>query len=171
MKVSKTPIAAAVTITLLGVAMAAQAQQAEPAKKEGNQLDQVVITGIRASLQSAANIKRNANAVVDAVTAEDVGKLPDSDVGESLGRLPGITVGRAFGQGAEKGSRVPGCSERLRSLPTGGCRQCWRTTEDRSGLPPDGGRHARTRTGKDVVPQRQQHHPHELRAGGGVQAR
>ncbi len=100
MKVMKTPIAAAVSITLLSAAMAAQAQQAKPSKKEGNQLEQVVITGIRASLQSAANIKRNASAVVDAVTAEDVGKLPDSDVGESLGRLPGITVGRAFGQGA-----------------------------------------------------------------------
>src|SRR5690606_20563503 len=39
-------------------------------------------------------------AVVDAVSAEDVGKFPDSDVGESLGRIPGVTVGRAFGQGA-----------------------------------------------------------------------
>ncbi|MDP1159484.1 TonB-dependent receptor plug domain-containing protein, partial [Klebsiella variicola] len=47
-----------------------------------------------------ANIKKNASAVVDAVSAEDVGKLPDSDVGQSLGRIPGISVGRDFGVGA-----------------------------------------------------------------------
>lgn len=98
MKVSKkTPIAAAVSLTLLGAAFAVQAQEA---KKEAAQLDQVVITGIRASLESATNIKRNSNAVVDAVSAEDVGKLPDADVGQALGRIPGISVGRDFGQGA-----------------------------------------------------------------------
>ncbi len=99
MKVKKNPVAAAVTLTLLGAALSAQAQQAAP-KQDTAQLEQVVVTGIRASLESAVNIKKNASAVVDAVSAEDVGKLPDSDVGESLGRLPGITVGRAFGQGA-----------------------------------------------------------------------
>lgn len=103
MKIKQSPIAAAVTMTLLSVAFAAQAQQADKApaaKPEAAQLEQVVVTGIRASLQSAANIKRNASAVVDAVSAEDVGKLPDSDVGQSLGRIPGISVGRDFGQGA-----------------------------------------------------------------------
>ena len=98
MKVNKTPIAAAVTLTLLSAAFAVQAQ--EQKKDDGTQLEQVVVTGIRASLQSAANIKKNASAVVDAVSAEDVGKLPDSDVGQALGRIPGISVGRAFGQGA-----------------------------------------------------------------------
>lgn len=96
MKVRLTPIAAAVSMTLL-TSLAANAQQAA---KSDNQLDQVVVTGIRASLESAVNIKKNASAVVDAVSAEDVGKLPDSDVGQSLGRLPGVSVGRAFGQGA-----------------------------------------------------------------------
>lgn len=98
MKVNKTPIAAAVTLALLGAAFAAQAQ--EQKKDDNTQLEQVVITGIRASLQTAANIKKNANAVVDAVSAEDVGKLPDADVGQALGRIPGISVGRDFGVGA-----------------------------------------------------------------------
>ncbi|MBW8893561.1 MAG: TonB-dependent receptor [Burkholderiales bacterium] len=97
MKVKQTPIAAAVSLTLLGAAFAAQAQTADaPAPA---QLEQVVVTGIRASLQTAATIKKNASAVVDAVSAEDVGKLPDSDVGQALGRIPGVSVGRAFGQG------------------------------------------------------------------------
>ena len=101
MKVKKTPIAAAVSLTLLGAAFSVQAQQADPAKKpEAAQLDQVVVTGIRASLETATNIKKNASAVVDAVSAEDVGKLPDADVGQALGRIPGISVGRAFGQGS-----------------------------------------------------------------------
>lgn len=63
-------------------------------------LEEVTVTGIRGALQDAVNIKRDATDLVDAVSAEDVGKFPDSDVGEALGRIPGITVGRSFGQGA-----------------------------------------------------------------------
>lgn len=100
MKVNMTPIATAVSLTLLSAAFAANAQQAETKKAGSTQLEEVVVTGIRASIESAANIKRNASAVVDAVSAEDVGKLPDADVGQALGRIPGISVGRAFGQGA-----------------------------------------------------------------------
>lgn len=99
MKVKQSPIAAAVALTLLSVSLAAQAQQADT-KQDTAQLEQVVVTGIRASLQSAVNIKKNANAVVDAVSAEDVGKLPDADVGQALGRIPGVSVGRDFGVGA-----------------------------------------------------------------------
>ncbi|MBO9687773.1 TonB-dependent receptor [Roseateles chitosanitabidus] len=102
MKVNKTPIAAAVTLTLMSAAFAVQAQQTEQAAKpaDGQQLEQVVVTGIRASLQTAVNIKKNASATVDAVSAEDVGKLPDADVGQALGRIPGIAVARDFGVGA-----------------------------------------------------------------------
>lgn len=103
MKVKPTPIAAAASLALLGISLAAQAQQADApaaAASGPTQLEQVVVTGIRASLQSAAVIKKNASAVVDAVSAEDVGKLPDSDVGQALGRIPGVSVGRSFGQGA-----------------------------------------------------------------------
>lgn len=68
--------------------------------QSGEALEEVTVTGIRGALQDAVNIKRGATSLVDAVSAEDVGKFPDSDVGEALGRIPGITVGRAFGQGA-----------------------------------------------------------------------
>lgn len=70
------------------------------AQNSADQVEEVLVTGIRGALQNAVDIKRNSTAVVDAVSAEDVGKFPDSDVGESLGRIPGVTVGRAFGQGA-----------------------------------------------------------------------
>ncbi len=95
MKLTRTPIASAVAVVLMGVMVPSQAQQATPAD-----MTTVTVTGIRASLETAVNVKRNANAVVDAVSAEDVGKLPDADVGEALGRVPGVSVGRAFGQGA-----------------------------------------------------------------------
>ncbi|MBC7939749.1 MAG: TonB-dependent receptor, partial [Chitinophagaceae bacterium] len=75
-------------------------EAAKPDAKGPQQLEVVNITGIRASLESAVNIKKNATAVVDAISAEDVGKLPDSDVGEAMGRIPGVSVGRDFGQGA-----------------------------------------------------------------------
>lgn len=92
-----TPIASAVALLVMGVATSVHAQEVDKNKAE---TQQVTVTGIRSALQSAVNIKKNSNAVVDAVSAEDVGKLPDSDVGESLGRIPGVSVGRAFGQGA-----------------------------------------------------------------------
>jgi iron complex outermembrane receptor protein len=61
--------------------------------------DDIVITGIRASLQAALETKRNANAIVDSVSAEDVGKFPNTNVAEALTLVPGVTVDRQFGQG------------------------------------------------------------------------
>jgi len=77
-------------LVILGLTAQVHAQEAE----------EITVTGIRGALKNAVDIKRNATAVVDAVSAEDVGKFPDSDIGESLGRIPGVTVGRAFGQGS-----------------------------------------------------------------------
>jgi iron complex outermembrane recepter protein len=93
MTFQKTQIAAGIALAL--VSMASLAQQAEEAK-----VTTVTVTGIRNALKNAVDLKRNSNSVLDAVSAEDIGKLPDSDVGESLGRIPGVSVGRAFGQGA-----------------------------------------------------------------------
>ncbi len=81
-------------VAMMGFVGTAQAQDA------GAELEEVLVTGIRGALKNAVDIKRNSTAVVDAVSAEDVGKFPDSDVGQSLGRVPGVTVGREFGQGA-----------------------------------------------------------------------
>lgn len=56
--------------------------------------DVVVVQGFRRSLQSAQNIKENAETFVDAITAEDIGALPDRSVAESLQRVPGVNIGR-----------------------------------------------------------------------------
>lgn len=66
---------------------------------EPSTVDEVVVTGIRASLRQSIDTKRNANAIVDVVTAEDVGKFPSSNVAEAITIIPGVTVDRAFGQG------------------------------------------------------------------------
>jgi len=69
------------------------------AQKKVKDLKGITVTGYRGSLEKALDIKRNANSIVDAITAEDVGKFPDNNVAESLSHLPGITVDRTFGEG------------------------------------------------------------------------
>jgi TonB-dependent receptor len=57
-------------------------------------LQEVVITGIRRSIESAQAIKQEAEQVVDSVTAQDIGALPDRSVSEALQRIPGVTLAR-----------------------------------------------------------------------------
>lgn len=54
----------------------------------------IVVTGIRASLRSARNIKKNSEQIVDSITAQDIGALPDRSVSEALQRIPGVTLQR-----------------------------------------------------------------------------
>ena len=62
--------------------------------------DVIVVTGIRASLRDAMNIKREAQGVVDAISAEDIGKFPDTNLAESLQRITGVSIDRENGEGA-----------------------------------------------------------------------
>ncbi len=75
------------------------AMAADEAKAE-KEIEVIQVTGIRGSNRASVNSKRFSDAVVDAVSAEDVGQFPDSDVGQALGRIPGVSVGRSFGQGS-----------------------------------------------------------------------
>lgn len=70
-----------------------------PAAKTAATLNAVTVTGYRASLDRAAEVKRNSNSIVDAISAEDIGKFPDRNAAESLAHLPGISVDRQFGEG------------------------------------------------------------------------
>lgn len=60
--------------------------------------DAIVVTGLRRSLQSAQNVKRNSDQIIDAVVAEDIGKLPDIAVSDTAARIPGIQVLRERGE-------------------------------------------------------------------------
>jgi TonB-dependent receptor len=70
--------------------------EADPA--EDTAADDVIVTGVRASLQGAQTIKRNATQVVDSIVAEDIGKLPDNTVSDALQRVTGIQVYRGGGE-------------------------------------------------------------------------
>jgi iron complex outermembrane receptor protein len=80
--------------TLIGTAVAiALFGQAGPTSAQ--ELEEVVVTGIRFSNQKSLDTKREAVSVVEVVTAEDIGKMPDKNVADSLARLPGVTVSSA----------------------------------------------------------------------------
>lgn len=64
----------------------------------GAEADEIVVSGIRYSLSSAAELKRNAEGVTESIVAEDLGKLPDLSIAESLARLPGLAVQRVNGR-------------------------------------------------------------------------
>jgi iron complex outermembrane recepter protein len=88
------PIAAA--CSLLFVTAGAYAQQtpaapAAPAASQAEPVQRVEITGIRRAIESSIATKRNSDNIVEAVSAEDIGKLPDASIAESLARLPGLT--------------------------------------------------------------------------------
>jgi iron complex outermembrane receptor protein len=79
-----------------GTAPMVMAAEEEKADKE---IEVIQVTGIRGSVKANLNAKRFANAIVDSVSAEDIGKFPDKNVADTLARIPGITVNRDFGEG------------------------------------------------------------------------
>ncbi|MBJ7308589.1 TonB-dependent receptor [Rugamonas sp. CCM 8940] len=88
-----TPIAIAVGLMILGSAATAQAQQAAPAEPTAV----VTVAGVRAALEQSLKQKRNADSVVEVVTAEDIGKMPDKNVADSIQRLPGVNIQSSAG--------------------------------------------------------------------------
>ena len=60
--------------------------------------DEIVVTGIRSGIADALRIKRDANSIVEAISAEDIGRLPDVSIADSLARLPGVTAQRVRGR-------------------------------------------------------------------------
>ncbi|WP_041522707.1 TonB-dependent receptor [Gilvimarinus agarilyticus] len=87
-------------VTLLAglIAMPAIGQTSSPSSSSA--IEEVVITGVRQSLEKAKDIKRESAQVVDAIVAEDIGKLPDSNIAESLQRVSGVQVDRGIGEGS-----------------------------------------------------------------------
>jgi TonB-dependent receptor len=78
---------------------AADATPAADATAPVDTLQEVVVTGIRASLQKSLDIKEQSIGVVDAISAEDIGAFPDASLGEAMQRVPGVTVRRTTAPG------------------------------------------------------------------------
>jgi iron complex outermembrane recepter protein len=73
----------------------------QPATARADTLEEVVVTGYRNSLEQAINLKRNTDAEVDSILAEDIGKFPDQNLAESLQRIPGVAITREQGEGRQ----------------------------------------------------------------------
>jgi iron complex outermembrane receptor protein len=86
------PIVAAIS-SLLCVAGSAYGQQAADVK-----VDTVVVTGLRYAIETSVAAKRNSGSIIESVSAEDIGKLPDVSIAESLARLPGLAGQRIDGR-------------------------------------------------------------------------
>ncbi|HBK47526.1 MAG TPA: TonB-dependent receptor [Xanthomonadaceae bacterium] len=86
-------------------------------------LDTIEVTGIRGSLTSSANLKRDATGVVDGIVSEDIGKFPDTNLAESLQRISGVSIDRSNGEGSRVTVRGVGPDYNLvllngRQMPT-----------------------------------------------------
>lgn len=87
------PVAALVCMMVTGTVLPTNVSA------QNTELEEVVVTGIRSSLQRAQDIKRNSDGIVDAISAEDIGVFPDTNLAESLQRITGVSIDRSRGEG------------------------------------------------------------------------
>lgn len=116
----KLMLAGASALVLCGITPAVALAQAAPAQaaqtKSDDVVEEVVVTGQRAAIQSAQKIKQNAEQLVDSITSTDIGALPDRSVTEALQRVAGVTIGRTSdGRDADRIS-VEGSGVQVRGL-------------------------------------------------------
>jgi TonB-dependent receptor len=93
----KTQLAKSLSI-ILGVTTIAPVIAAE---EVNNSVEVIEVTGIRSSMVKAMDIKRSSQGIVDAISSEDMGKFPDSNLAESLQRITGVSIDRSNGEGSK----------------------------------------------------------------------
>ena len=93
------PLAVLIAMYCSG-AMADPAAATDTTAAPADNLGEIVVTGLRQSLVTNETIKRNASGIVDAITAEDIGKFPDTNLAESIQRIPGVTIDRVNNEGS-----------------------------------------------------------------------
>jgi iron complex outermembrane recepter protein len=99
------PVAAGATVLLLTMGTA-QAQSTQPAAESQT----ITVTGIRRAIENAINTKKEADTIVEAISSEDLGKLPDPSVADSIARLPGVSAQRSKSSGKAQSISVRGMS-------------------------------------------------------------
>ena len=93
------PNKVAAAVAMLGLNLPGIAFAEEQLESADNKIEVIEVKGIRSSLISASNIKRSSSGVVDAITAEDIGKFPDTNLAESLQRITGVSIDRSNNEG------------------------------------------------------------------------
>lgn len=94
----KTRLATGLSLAIGAATIAPQALAQESAE---DKVEVIQVTGIRASIQESMGVKRDAAGVVDAISAEDIGKFPDTNLAESLQRITGVSIDRVNGEGSK----------------------------------------------------------------------
>lgn len=130
---------------LVGASLVAMAMAAPPALAQQKQAEadapaeaeEIVVSGIRASLQKSLSLKRDTLGVVDAISAEDIGKFPDTNLAESLQRITGVSIDRQNGEGQRVTVRGFGPDFNLvllngRQMPASGLGDCCSAPASRS---------------------------------------
>jgi TonB-dependent receptor len=100
-KARQTLISLAVASACAAIAAPVVAQEQNAAPSEGAAVQTVVVSGMRQSMMSSMNLKRNSDGVVDGIVAEDIGKFPDTNLAESLQRISGVSIDRSIGEGSK----------------------------------------------------------------------
>ena len=95
---NKTPLATSLSL-ILGAATALPLAAQEASQGAGQDVEVIQVKGIRGSLLKSMDLKREQVGVVEAITAEDIGKFPDSNLAESLQRITGVSIDRRNGEG------------------------------------------------------------------------
>ncbi|NIB44212.1 TonB-dependent receptor [Pseudomaricurvus alkylphenolicus] len=92
-------------MALFSLSAATQAQETPGFSSDeqalASQIEEIEVMGIRRSLKRALDVKESSNSIVDAISAEDIGKFPDKNVADSLQRIPGVSVDRGWGEGRD----------------------------------------------------------------------
>ncbi len=140
MKRSRGPAFGRLMLSVSAIAMGlgvqpAFAQDADPAAADPS--EEIIVSGIRASLRMSMDVKRDAQGVVDAISAEDIGKFPDTNLAESLQRITGVSIDRSNGEGSTVTVRGFGPDFNLvllngRQMPTSGLGSCCEAPASRS---------------------------------------
>jgi len=101
----KTQLATSMAL-LMGstLALPTFAQEAESAEATDDNIEVIQVSGIRGSMMRSMDLKRGSNGVVDAISAEELGKFPDTNLAEALQRITGVTISRSNGEGSTSNS-------------------------------------------------------------------
>ena len=95
----RSAVSMAVAAALPGAALMPALASAQDITGDEQVIEEVVATGFRSSLRNAMFMKQSNDSIVEAVTAEDIGKLPDVTIVDSLQRIPGVQIRRSAGEG------------------------------------------------------------------------
>lgn len=99
---TKTRLATSLSLVLgVGALAPAYAADDQAASKKEENVEVIAVTGIRGSLIKSMDTKRSSTGIVDAISAEDIGKFPDTNLAESLQRISGVSIDRVNGEGSK----------------------------------------------------------------------